>query len=118
MPGREPRREDATVGRRASCEPFCLLAFSLQSGAHPRGPPPASEPPMPTLTNPTRRALLGSGLGLFALALTGRGTAATKAAPGQVVLARFSNAAAPLGNETVAKVVLDDAQWRAKLSPL
>ena len=67
--------------------------------------------------DPTRRALLGSGLGLFALALVGHASAKTGAAPRQVVLARFSDAAAPLGNETVAKLVLSDAQWRAKLSP-
>jgi peptide-methionine (R)-S-oxide reductase len=72
----------------------------------------------PLPIDPTRRALLGSGLGLFALALAGRAAAKPGATATAVVIARFSDAAAPLGHETVAKVVLSEAQWRAKLSPL
>jgi peptide-methionine (R)-S-oxide reductase len=71
--------------------------------------------------SPTRRSLLAGGLGLAALAIAGRGTRA--ATPGAkpaagVTLVRFDNAGASLGEERVAKVVLTEAQWRAKLSPL
>ncbi|MGH8028527.1 MAG: peptide-methionine (R)-S-oxide reductase MsrB [Arenimonas sp.] len=76
--------------------------------------------------SPTRRYLLTAGLGLIAIGLAGRGArasgaaapAAARPAAGMVTIARFSNAAEPLGDEIVAKVVLNEAQWRAKLSPL
>ena len=71
--------------------------------------------------SPTRRSLLAAGLGLFALGLAGRGARASGPAaskPGNVTLERFDSAGATLGEVTVAKLVLDEAQWRAKLSPL
>ena len=74
-----------------------------------------------TSTSLSRRALLGGGLGLLALAVAGRGargaTPAANAAP-TVTLARFSDAGEALGTETLAKVVKTDAQWRAQLSEI
>ena len=73
-------------------------------------------------TSPTRRSLLAAGLGLCALGLAGRGARAASRAgepvPGRVTLVRFNSAGEALGEATVDKIVLGDAQWRAKLSPL
>jgi peptide-methionine (R)-S-oxide reductase len=71
--------------------------------------------------SPLRRSLLAGGLGLVALGLLGRGTraaGATASKPGNVTIDRFDAAGKALGEVTVAKLVLDEAQWRAKLSPL
>jgi peptide-methionine (R)-S-oxide reductase len=72
-------------------------------------------------TSLSRRALLGGGLGLVALAVAGRaarGATPAPATPGTVTLARYSDAGEALGTEVVAKVVKTDAQWRAQLSDI
>ena len=66
----------------------------------------------------SRRALLGGGLGLFALAIAGRGAQAATAKPAgtaKVTLTRFSDAGVSLGEQIVDRVVKTDAQWRALL---
>jgi peptide-methionine (R)-S-oxide reductase len=72
--------------------------------------------------SPTRRSLLAAGLGLCALGLLGRGARAAGGSaghgPGRVTLVRFNSAGEVLGEAAVDKVVLSDAQWQAKLSPL
>jgi peptide-methionine (R)-S-oxide reductase len=73
------------------------------------------------IPSPTRRTLLAGGLGLVALGLVGRGARASGPAattPGTVTLARFNSAGDALGEATVPKLVLTEAQWKAKLSPL
>jgi peptide-methionine (R)-S-oxide reductase len=73
------------------------------------------------ITSPTRRSLLASALGLAALGLVGRRALATDAAAartGTVRLVRFDNDGKALGETTLARVVLSEAQWQAKLSPL
>jgi peptide-methionine (R)-S-oxide reductase len=73
------------------------------------------------IPSPTRRTLLAGGLGLVALGLVGRGARASGPAattPGTVTLARFNSAGEALGEATVPKLVLTEAQWKAKLSPL
>src|SRR5687768_14827595 len=84
--------------------------------------PRAPDPEKPMATSLTRRSLLAAGLGLCALGLAGRGARAAGRAgepvPGRVTLVRFNSAGEALGEATVDKIVLGDAQWRAKLSPL
>ena len=66
----------------------------------------------------SRRALLGGGLGLFALAIAGRGAQAATAKPAgtaKVTLTRFSDAGVSLGEQLVDRIVKTDAQWRALL---
>ena len=73
------------------------------------------------IPSPTRRMLLAGGLGLVALGLVGRGARASGTAavkPGTVTLVRFNSAGEALGDVTVPKIVLAEAQWQAKLSPL
>jgi peptide-methionine (R)-S-oxide reductase len=78
-------------------------------------------PEIPMTHSPLRRSLLAGGLGLVALGLAGRGVRAagtTASMPGTVTLVRFDNDGKSLGEVTVAKLVLDEARWRAKMSPL
>jgi len=73
------------------------------------------------IPSPTRRMLLAGGLGLVAFGLVGRGARASAPAaakPGTVTLVRFDSAGQSLGEVTVPKLVLAEAQWQAKLSPL
>jgi peptide-methionine (R)-S-oxide reductase len=80
------------------------------------------DPEKPMSPSPTRRSLLAAGLGLCAFGFLGRGVRTASASagrgPGQVTLARFNSDGEALGEATVDKVVLGDAQWRAKLSAL
>ena len=76
--------------------------------------------------NQTRRAFLISTVAVGGLVALGAGIRRFGAAsattivakPGKVTLARFSDAGASLGTETVEKIVKTDAEWQKQLSPL
>jgi peptide-methionine (R)-S-oxide reductase len=72
-----------------------------------------------SIHSPTRRSLLAGSAALATLALArGGGALAATPATRTVTLARFSDAAQALGEETVAKIAKSEAQWQAQLSPL
>lgn len=89
---------------------------------------PTEDPPLthhPDARSTTRRALLftaGAGALLAGIAIVPRlgAKAATThlGTPGTVTIAAFDAAGRSLGDETVAKVVKTEADWRAQLSPL
>jgi peptide-methionine (R)-S-oxide reductase len=69
----------------------------------------------------TRRTILMSGAAFAALAGVGMlsrfaGAETIVGTPGEVTIVRFSDAGEKIGTEVVGKVVMSEAEWKAKLS--
>ena len=71
---------------------------------------------MDTVSYQRRRLLAAAILGGATLACGGRGVAATLR-PNRVDLVEFTDDGRPLRRASLPRVVLTDAQWRARLSP-